>query len=67
MLKGYRGAGEPAAMIDERLARARLFHALILAKIVARRVPLYQKWWAAMTEQMVQRAARVLQMATSAA
>jgi thiamine kinase-like enzyme len=67
MLKGYQGAGEPAAMIDERLARARLFHALILAKIVARRVPLYQKWWAAMTEQMVQRAARVLQMATSAA
>lgn len=65
LLKGYRGAGEIDPLIEERLARARLFHVLILSKIVARRVPIYQKWWPTMTEQVIGRAAEVLQKATS--
>jgi thiamine kinase-like enzyme len=59
LLKGYLAA-EPAQALEERLARARLFHALILAKIVVRRVPLYKKDWAAVTERMIERAARQL-------
>ena len=43
LLKGYLGEGEPDQTVHERLARARLFHVLILVKIVVRRVPLYRK------------------------
>ena len=60
LLKGYLGEGEPDHIVYERLARARLFHVLILVKIVVRRVPLYQKEWAAMTARMIERAAQVL-------
>ena len=59
LLEGYL-AGERDHMIHERLARARLFHALILVKIVVRRVPLYKKEWGAMTARMIERAAQVL-------
>jgi len=61
LLKGYQGEGEPDQIIHERLARARLFHVLILVKIVVRRVPLYKKEWATMTARMVERAAQLLQ------
>jgi hypothetical protein len=61
LLKGYLGDGNPDQEIHERLARAKLFHALILAKIIVRRVPLYQKEWATMTTRMIARAAQVLQ------
>jgi thiamine kinase-like enzyme len=61
LLKGYLGEGEPDQSIHERLARAKLFHALILAKIVVRRVSLYKKEWATMTARMIERAAQVLQ------
>jgi hypothetical protein len=61
LLKGYGGAGKPDPLVHERLARARLFYALILVKIVARRVPLYQKEWTAMTARMIGRAAQILQ------
>jgi len=47
--------------MNERLARARLFHILILLKIVVRRVPLYRKEWATMTTRMIERAAHALQ------
>jgi thiamine kinase-like enzyme len=60
LLKGYMAGAEPDQALEERLARARLFHALILAKIVVRRVPLYKKEWAAMTERLIERAARQL-------
>ncbi len=61
LLKGYLGKGEPDRTVYERLARARLFYALILVKIVVRRVPLYKKQWAAMTGRMIERAAAALQ------
>jgi hypothetical protein len=67
LLKGYMGEGKSDDIIDERLARAKLFHTLILVKIVARRVPIYKKEWAAMTRRMIKRAAEVLQKATSVA
>jgi aminoglycoside phosphotransferase (APT) family kinase protein len=60
LLKAYVGEGEPDHAVYERLARARLFHALILVKIVVRRVPLYRKEWAAMTARMIERAAQTL-------
>lgn len=66
LLKGYLGEGEPEQNIYERLARAKLFHALILAKIVVRRVPLYKKQWAERTAQMIERAAQVLQISMKA-
>jgi hypothetical protein len=56
LLKGYVGTGESAPIIHERLRRARLFHVLILVKIVARRVPIYRKDWAAMTARLIERA-----------
>ena len=59
LLGGYL-AGERDHMIHERLARARLFHVLILVKIVVRRVPLYKKEWGVMTARMIERAAQVL-------
>jgi aminoglycoside phosphotransferase (APT) family kinase protein len=66
LLKGYLGEGEPEQDIYERLARAKLFHALILVKIVVRRVPLYKKEWAERTAQMIKRAAQVLQISRKA-
>jgi len=60
LLKGYLGEARHDQIIKERLVRARLFHALILTKIVIRRVPLYKKEWAAITAQMIERAAHVL-------
>jgi Ser/Thr protein kinase RdoA (MazF antagonist) len=61
LLKGYFGDGQPDAALRGRLERARLLHALILVKIAARRVPIYRKQWAALTEQIVRRAAAVLE------
>ena len=61
LLKGYLGAGEPYHAFHVRLARAKLFHALILVKIVLRRVPIYKREWAAMTARMIERAAQVLE------
>jgi hypothetical protein len=61
LLKGYVGDGGLDQTLEERLRRARLFHALILTKIVVRRVPLYKKEWAAMTTRMIERAAQVIQ------
>ena len=43
LLKGYLAEGEPDQIVHERLARAKLFHVLILVKIVVRRVPIYQE------------------------
>ena len=60
LLNGYLGEGEPDQTLQARLARARLFHVLILAKIVVRRVPLYKKEWAVMTTRLIERAAQVL-------
>lgn len=60
LLKGYVGEREPDQVVHERLARARLFHVLILVKIVVRRVPLYKREWATRTAGMIKRAAQVL-------
>jgi aminoglycoside phosphotransferase (APT) family kinase protein len=60
LLKGYLGTGRPDQTLYERLGRAKLFYALILVKIVVRRVPLYKKDWAAITTRMIGRAAQVL-------
>ncbi len=60
LLKGYVGEGESDPIVYERLARARLFYALILVKIVVRRVPLFRKEWAAMTAGLIERAAQML-------
>lgn len=63
VLKGYSGEGEPDRTVYERLARARLFHTLILLKIALRRVPIYKKDWAERTGRMIKRAAQVLHKA----
>ena len=60
LLKGYLGEGASDQTIHERVARARLFHILILVKIVVRRVPIFRKDWATMTVRMIERAAQVL-------
>ena len=60
LLKGYLLEEVPDHTIHERLARARLFHALILAKIALRRVPIYKKDWAEMTDRIIERAAQAL-------
>jgi aminoglycoside phosphotransferase (APT) family kinase protein len=60
LIKGYVGEKTRDAMVAERVRRARLFHTLILVKIVARRVPLYKKEWETRTTQIIERAARVL-------
>jgi Ser/Thr protein kinase RdoA (MazF antagonist) len=60
VLKGYLGEGKPDETLDERLRRARLFHTLILVKIVLRRVPIFRKDWAATTAQLIARAAQKL-------
>jgi thiamine kinase-like enzyme len=66
LLKGYVGDEKGDSMIAERLRRARLFHVLILVKIVARRVPIYKKEWAIMTSQLIGRASQVLDQAIKA-
>lgn len=63
LLKGYVGTREPDHVIHERLRRARLFHVLILVKIIARRVPIFWKDWADMTARLIERATRVLDSA----
>ncbi|RPJ21661.1 MAG: aminoglycoside phosphotransferase family protein [Chloroflexi bacterium] len=63
LLKGYRGEGEPDPIVLERLARARLFHVLILVKIALRRVPIYKEDWAERTGRMIERASQVLHKA----
>jgi hypothetical protein len=60
LLRGYGGGEEVDDRIQNRLRRARLFHVLILVKIVARRVPIYRKDWAAMTTRLIEQATRVL-------
>ncbi|HJR79329.1 MAG TPA: phosphotransferase [Anaerolineales bacterium] len=60
LLRGYLGEANGNPILHERLARARLFHVLILMKIVIRRVPLYKKEWGAMTARMIERAAHAL-------
>lgn len=63
LIKGYQGENVADPIIAERLRRAKLFHILILVKIVARRVPIYKKEWGTMTAQMIEHAAHVLQEA----
>jgi thiamine kinase-like enzyme len=60
LLKGYIGDRNGDPIIAERLARAKLFHALILTKSTVRHVPIYKKEWSSRTEQMIERAAHVL-------
>jgi aminoglycoside phosphotransferase (APT) family kinase protein len=54
-LAGY-GADVPAV----RLLRARLFEIVVLTKLTARRVVMYDRGWEARTERLVDRAARLL-------
>ena len=60
LLKGYLREAAPDPTVRARLQRARVYHALILVKIVARRVPLYAKDWAIMTARMIELAAQGL-------
>ena len=60
LIKGYVGDKTGDPVIAERLRRARLFHTLILVKIVARRVPIYKKDWATRTAHTIERAAQTL-------
>ena len=60
LLKGYSEGRESDQVVHERLERAKLFHVLILVKIVVRRVPIYKQEWSAMTGQMIDQAARLL-------
>ena len=60
LLKGYLGEGKADQILYERLSRAKLFYALILVKIIVRRVPLYKKEWAATSAQMIEQASQVL-------
>jgi thiamine kinase-like enzyme len=66
LLKGYSTGEESDQTIHERLERAKLFHVLILVKIIARRVPIYKKEWASRTEKLIKRAAEVLDKAVVA-
>jgi thiamine kinase-like enzyme len=59
LLKGY-AEEENNQKLHARLARARLFHILILVKIVLRRVPIYKGDWADMTNFMIDQAAQTL-------
>jgi thiamine kinase-like enzyme len=61
LLTGYVGDQTGDRTIADRLKRARLFHVLILVKIVARRVPIYKKEWGSVTAQLIERAEQVLQ------
>ena len=60
LLKGYLREESPDQTIHGRLKRARLFHVLILVKIVVRRVPIFRKDWATRTARMIERATQVL-------
>lgn len=66
LLNGYRAVGEHDPLLQDRLARARLYHTLILVKITVRRVPLYKKEWGTMTGRLVERANQVLQNSIAA-
>ena len=66
LLKGYSVGRESEQIVQDRLRRAKLFHVLILVKIVARRVPIYKKEWDSKTEKLIKRAAEVLDKATAA-
>jgi thiamine kinase-like enzyme len=65
LLKGYSTGKEFDQTVYDRLQRAKLFHVLILVKIVARRVPIYKKEWASRTEKLIKRAAKVLDKAVA--
>ena len=65
LLKGYSTGKDSDQTVHNRLQRAKLFHVLILVKIVARRVPIYQKEWASRTEKLIKRAAEVLHNAVA--
>ena len=60
LLKGYSEGRESDQVVHERLERAKLFHVLILVKIIVRRVPIYKQEWSSMTGQMIDQAARLL-------
>jgi aminoglycoside phosphotransferase (APT) family kinase protein len=66
LIKGYQGENSGDPIIAARLRRAKLFHILILVKIVARRVPIYKKEWAPMTARLVERASQELNQAIKA-
>ena len=66
LLKAYTAGKESDQNMQARLERAKLFHVLILVKIVARRVPVYKTGWESKTEKLIQRAADVLQQAVAA-
>jgi aminoglycoside phosphotransferase (APT) family kinase protein len=66
LLKAYSSGEEFDQALDERLKRAKLFHVLIFVKIVARRVPIYEKDWPARTAQLIERASQVLSKALKA-
>jgi hypothetical protein len=63
LLNAYSTGEESDPAIHERLERAKLFHVLILVKIVARRVPIYEKDWGVRTAQLIERASQVLAQA----
>lgn len=63
LIKGYQDETVGNSVINERLRRAKLFHVLILVKIVARRVPIYKEEWTAMTAHLVARASQRLNQA----
>ena len=66
LLKGYSEGRESDQAVHERLERAKLFHVLILVKIVVRRVPIYKREWSAMTSRIIDQAAKVLHKAVKA-
>jgi Ser/Thr protein kinase RdoA (MazF antagonist) len=66
LLKAYSVEEESHQALHKRLERAKLFHVLIFVKIVARRVPIYEKDWAARTAQLIERASQVLDKALKA-
>ena len=59
---GMDGSPGPVGLHDGSIARARLYEALVLVKIAARRVPLFHSDWATRTEHLVKRAKAVLDM-----
>ncbi|HJQ14959.1 MAG TPA: hypothetical protein VJ830_09440, partial [Anaerolineales bacterium] len=63
LLRSYSAGKESDQTIQERLERAKLFHVLILVKIVARRVPIYKKEWGSRAEHLIEQAAQVLHKA----
>ena len=53
-------AGYAGGMADERLLRARLYQAVELVKITARRVPLFDSHWVSHTERLITCAGSVI-------